>query len=380
MRRTLVLVVDRDDDFGVKANVITPAIGLDTVSRAASMLGVADPEDSDVNSIYAAIKIYNELKAEKKDVEIALICGDRKVGYKSDTKMVDELEKVIEEVAPERAILVSDGAEDEYVYPIITSRIKVDSVKKVYVKQAPGIEGTFYILMKILRDDDKRKRILAPLGIVLMLISTAFIFSAFISYLDSGNLTHFYDMTGVFIVFAIGLVSCLYSYKVKERFMRYAGNILNNVKSGDPTVLFLMAAIVFLILGMVLGLLAALTPHSISSGQRILVFISNSMWMFIFAYICNDFGKFLKRYIEEQKVMLGFLVGTMMIFALAFIMQAALDTLAVFLEYNIISRDMIILELVVGFAFASAAIMTQRSYKSFMDSEEKKAEQSDAFQ
>jgi putative membrane protein len=380
MKKTLVLVVDRDDDFGVKAGVATPVIGIEEVSAAASMLGVVDPEDSDVNTVYAAIKIYNELKAEAEDVEVALICGDTKVGHRSDIKVVEELEEVIRTVNPDRAVLVSDGAEDEYVYPMITSRIKVDSVKKVYVKQAPGLEGAFYVLTKILRDDDKKKRLLPPIGVLMMLISAVIMFPAFMNYRDSGNFSYLYNMTGAIVLFAIGLIICLYAYRAREMLAKYMGNILNNIKLGDPTVIFFIAALALFCIGMILGSMAALSPHDISDGERALMFISNSMWMFAFAYICNDFGKFIKRYIEEQKIQLGFLVGTLMIFALAFILQASLDTLAVFFGYNIIGQEMIIIEFAIGFGFAVAAIMTQISYERFLRSEREKAELSDALE
>ena len=53
MVKTLVLVVDRDDDFGVKGGVKTPVIGIDGAISAAIDLGVEDPEDSDVNGLLA---------------------------------------------------------------------------------------------------------------------------------------------------------------------------------------------------------------------------------------------------------------------------------------------------------------------------------------
>ncbi|MFA6710812.1 MAG: DUF373 family protein, partial [Candidatus Methanomethylophilaceae archaeon] len=133
MTKTLVLVVDRDDDFGVKGGVKTPLIGIDEAAVAAIDLGIVDPEDSDVNALLAAINIYKELHDDGRDVEIALICGDQKVGHKSDSALVDQLEIVIDQIKPDRAILVGDGAEDEYVYPIISSRVRIDSVKRVFV-------------------------------------------------------------------------------------------------------------------------------------------------------------------------------------------------------------------------------------------------------
>ncbi|MDR0778038.1 MAG: DUF373 family protein [Methanomassiliicoccaceae archaeon] len=365
MKRTLVLVVDRDDDFGVKAAVETPAIGSKAVIKAANMLGVVDPEDSDINAVYAAIKIYNELKEDNFDAEVALICGDTKVGHRSDMKIADELDMVIEKVKPNRAILVSDGAEDEHVYPMITSRLKVDSVKKVYVKQAPGLEGAFYVLTKILKDNDKRKRLLAPMGFVLMAITAIMMAPIYFDYRSSGGLSNIYNATGIIIVFAIGLIICLYAYRVGERLWDYILRLIGNLRSGDPTVIFTIVAVALFIIGIVLGATAAMGPV-VDDGQRVIIFLSNSLWVMAFAYICNDFGRFIERYMEQGKVSLGFMVGTLMIFGAAFIIQASIDALAVVFSYDIIGQDMILVEYAIGFAFAAAAGLTQISYKRFL--------------
>ena len=380
MKKTLILVVDRDDDFGVKAGVQTPAIGLDAVLYAAIALGAADPEDSDVNAAYAAVKIYNEMKAEKRNVEVALICGDTKLGHRSDIKIGDELEAVIEKVSPERAVLVSDGAEDEHVYPIITSRIKVDSVKKVYVKQAPGIESAFYVITRILRDNDKRKRLLVPISVIIMAIALVMMIPVFLSYRDTGDLAEIYRSTGIFVVFTIGLIIFLYAYKAGEWTINSIKGMFNDIREGDPTVIFAIIAIALFCIGIIIGVRAAVIPSGITDLNRILIFFANSLWVLAFAYICLDFGRFLERYIEEKKIMLSFMVGTLMIFGAAFIIQGSLDALSAFFGYNAVDRNLIIIEFVIGFVFAAAAAMTQISYKRFMNAQKTAAEPSDAVQ
>ncbi len=155
--KTLVLCVDRDDDFGVKAGLNSPFIGREENLNAAMMLGLKDPEDSDTNTLLAAIGIYDEMTKKGIIEKIATICGDVNVGYESDQVLATQLETALEVVHPDRVILVSDGAEDEYIYPMVSSRIKVDSVRKVFVKQAPTVEGTYYIFIKMMHDDKIRK-------------------------------------------------------------------------------------------------------------------------------------------------------------------------------------------------------------------------------
>ena len=379
MKKTLVLVVDRDNDFGIKGKVKTPVIGPEAMKEAASMLGTSDPEDSDVNTVYAAIKIYNDLKENGADVEVAMICGDTKVGYKADMKVADELDTVMETVAPNRAILVSDGAEDEFVYPMISSRVKIDSKKKVYVKQAPGLESAFYSLLKIIHDKDKRKRLFVPIGVLITLICAFLMLPVLFRFHDTGDVSQIFNGMGVFIMFALGVILLLYAYGFGGWFIRFGKNLLDELRLGDPTAIFTIAAIAAFAIGIILGISAATAP-ALNSWHRLLIFFSNSLWVIAFAYICNDLGRFIKVYIEKDKVVLGFLVGTLMILAAAFIIQATIDILSVMLSFDVIDVGIIFAEYIVGSVFAAAAAMTQISYKHFMNSLADAAEQSDVFQ
>jgi len=169
--KTLILNIDRDDDFGRKAGIKSPIVGYKNNVTAANRLGQADPEDSDLNAIFYAIKTYNSLKKEGKNVEIATICGHIKVGFKSDEIISQQLEQVIKETGVEEVVLISDGAEDEYVLPIIESRIKITSVSRVSVKQSKELEDTYYRVMKILEDEKVQKQFVLPLALVLIVWS-----------------------------------------------------------------------------------------------------------------------------------------------------------------------------------------------------------------
>ena len=75
--KLLVLCVDRDDDLGIKAKIKGPVVGRDAVLKAATKLGLADPEDSDLNAIFEALRVYDSLP---KDVvkEVAVVTGNLK--------------------------------------------------------------------------------------------------------------------------------------------------------------------------------------------------------------------------------------------------------------------------------------------------------------
>ena len=89
--RTLVLSVDRDDDIGYKASVQSPCIGRTACLKAANTLGLADPEDSDTNAIFYAVKIFDDLTAKGEDVQVAVISGDHMHMIEGDRKIAATL-------------------------------------------------------------------------------------------------------------------------------------------------------------------------------------------------------------------------------------------------------------------------------------------------
>ena len=80
--KTLILNVDRDNDYGDKAQIEGPVIGYSECYAAAVKLVSIDPEDSDANALFGALKIYEDMKKNGEDVEIALVTGDNEVGSK----------------------------------------------------------------------------------------------------------------------------------------------------------------------------------------------------------------------------------------------------------------------------------------------------------
>lgn len=178
MVRTLVLTVDRDNDLGVKAGIRGPVIGRKATLSAALRLGLADPEESDTNAILGALHRHDKLNEEivgDDEVQIALLTGDVRVGARSDRAIAIQLDEVIQDFQPDRAILVTDGADDEVALPIITSRVRVDHVEKVIVRQSKGIESTYYYVVKAIEDPRWRARLLVPIAAVMIILGLGLI-------------------------------------------------------------------------------------------------------------------------------------------------------------------------------------------------------------
>jgi putative membrane protein len=84
-----------------------------------------------------------------------------------------QLDTVLQYIDADGIVLVSDGAEDENVLPIVESRAKVISLNRVVVKQSEALESTYYIILDFLKEvttDPKLARLVIGVpGIALIL-------------------------------------------------------------------------------------------------------------------------------------------------------------------------------------------------------------------
>jgi len=189
-KRLLVLVVDIDDDLGEKTKIKGPLVGRKAVSEAAAKLAVADPEEVDANAMFQAVKTYDELSKEN-EVQVAVATGSRRLGYYADRELVKQVEKVIHDFKPEACVFVSDGASDEQVLPLVQSRVKIESVHTVYVKQTKDLEKTYFVILDKLREPHFARVVFGLPGAALLLY---YLFGA-------DGLRNFIGLLGGYLVF-----------------------------------------------------------------------------------------------------------------------------------------------------------------------------------
>jgi len=157
--KTLILCIDRDNDLGRKTEISSPVIGRNANIQAAEKLALADPEESDVNCMFSAIRTFDKLENEG---EIVTICGSAQVGPESDIIIARKLDQVIRDIKPDGVVVITDGDEDEYILPLIQSRVKIDAIKRVVVRQSETLEGTYYLISKFMDDEKMQLQLVQP--------------------------------------------------------------------------------------------------------------------------------------------------------------------------------------------------------------------------
>jgi len=180
--RLLVLVIDEDDDLGFKAGVKSPVVGRTENYDAALKLIMADPEDADANAMFAAINLYDVLlKNPINELEIVTITGKKGGGMESDIKIGRELDSVLSQYPADRCIIVTDGPLSQSILSVVGSRIKIDSVKTIVVKQSQSVEQTWLLLGRYLRmaifDVEYAKYVLGIPGILLFIVGILYSFN-----------------------------------------------------------------------------------------------------------------------------------------------------------------------------------------------------------
>ncbi|MGI0018604.1 MAG: DUF373 family protein [Nitrosotalea sp.] len=203
--RLLVICVDRDDDIGIKAGVVTPVVGRNACIEAAQRLALEDPEDADSNSIFAAVKTFEDLTSKGYQAEVALVSGTQHKGVQGDEKIVSQVKTIAMTFAANGAVIVSDGEDDESVIPIIQNVLPIVSVKRVVMRASRTVEYSYAVLgryLKTIAFDSKYSKFFLGVPGMLLLIGgvatvlglTREIFAVLVSILGGAFLIRAFDV------------------------------------------------------------------------------------------------------------------------------------------------------------------------------------------
>lgn len=291
--KTLVICVDRDNDIGEKAGLETPIIGREASLSAATKLGLVDSEDSDINAIFEAIRIYERLSSsgEVAEAEVVLIAGDKNVGIESDRKIGKELDAVISKSRADSAILVSDGAEDEWIIPIIQSRVKIDSVRRVVVRQSAPLESTFYVMKRLLEDPKFSRTFLPPIGLILLVFAVSSLFEL------SGK------VMGLILGF-LGIYILLKGLGRESVIIELFETVKQSLYSGKISFVTYICAIVLFLAGTSQGVVEY--TKSLEACEPIVIgmvyYIKGAIWWYMGAALAPIIGKMMSMLIERERI------------------------------------------------------------------------------
>ncbi|MBS3816374.1 MAG: DUF373 family protein [Candidatus Thermoplasmatota archaeon] len=377
----LILCADRDDDIGEKTGLETPIIGREENLQAAIKLGLKDPEDSDTNSILSAISLYDELKEKGESVEIATICGAPSLGYTSDEILSNELDTVLEKTEPDSAVLVTDGAEDEYISPIVSSKIDLSHVKTVYVKQSESVENLYYLFVKMFREEKTKRKILLPISLAL-LVYGFFRMVALISNLAIEGLSALTGLPGFgigSIFFVIGLYIFIRIYELDRKTIKGYEKVKEAISTGSVWLPFTAVALLIVIGSSIQGWNVIVEQNLTSPLPMFLSFSYTVIWWWIGAIFLFELGRLIDTYLTHGRVKWSFWAVFLTLFALTFIFWGALDYIRQVVGMTEESSvfPMVAINITLGLLIGVLAGVTQRSFKERQEDDEDEDEEKD---
>jgi putative membrane protein len=214
---TLVVSIDRSSGLQVEP----PVVGWEAVQSLVSELGVDDPEDSRVNCVLEALRVTRDLSDENEDAVVAVISASGE-SVSADRAVARQIDDLVAEHDPDSAVVIVDSAEDERLVPIVESRVQVDAVDRVVVRQARDIESTYYLLKQFLADEQLRKTVLVPVGVALL----AFPALLFVAASPQVALAAIAAVTGVFFLYkGLGIDAYLAALPGEVRDALYSGQV-----------------------------------------------------------------------------------------------------------------------------------------------------------
>jgi putative membrane protein len=346
----LVVCIDRDDDLGRKAQIVGPVVGREAVLEAAIRLGISDPEDSDTNAIFAAVHLTDELRGTGDEVEVCVLTGAARVGPLSDRRVAQQLDQVLGLRLFTAAHLVSDGAEDEFLFPLVSSRLKIDGVHRVCIRQAASIESTYYTVLRALKDPKLRAKTVLPFAIVLLILGIGAAGGFFL-----------WGIIGMTIVLGIYLI--FWTFDIDEAIFDGVRSASSDIRQGSIAFGFGLFSIALVGVGFLTGYNGYLrsAPTSSAFVSMIAFFLQGLLWWIAGAVIW-ECGRALRRYIATGRFPRSWAVAMISILGIGS-MSYGILFVAEYLDGVTIPRALAVMIgfVVAGFALViGAAVLHQR--------------------
>ncbi len=227
------------------------------------------------------------------DVRIAVIAGNHYNSIDGDRKIAEDLRKVVWDLEVTECILVTDGgAEDEFILPVIQSHVSVSSVQRVIVNQMPNLEGTYYIIKKVLDDPKHAQSILVPFGLVMLIFAI-------------GSLLGTTELAVFIVVGVLGIYLLFKGLGIDEYFSLALHGLKESFIGGRISFVCYIASIFIGLLGIVMGLSSFLTWYTADAGVLfyLLTFIYGSVGYIVAAILIALLGKIIDVIQNEPKML-----------------------------------------------------------------------------
>lgn len=284
---TLVVCVDRSNDISRKTDLELPVAGWEAVHALVTDVGLADPEDSSVNCLLESLRVARDLRDEQRESVVAVVGGVGESLVGTDRSVAEQLDELVEQYDLDTAIVVIDSVQDERIVPIVESRLTIDSVDRVVVRQSHDIESTYYLLKQFLADEELRSTVLVPLGIGLLMLPLL--------------LTQFSPEVALAALAALlGAVLLYKGLAIDERLSTGIDRVRDGLYSGQVSVVTYVVAAGLTLVGLFLGALRVQALQTDVELVQAAMFTYRSVPWLTLSALTASMGRLLDEFIQSN--------------------------------------------------------------------------------
>ncbi len=305
---TLVVCIDRGETVTDIAEEI-PVTGERAVRSLVTEVGLRDPESSRVNCLLEGLRLARELRAAGDDPLVAVVSGtDDSVD--ADREIARQIDELLVAYDIESAVLVTDNAADERLVHVIESRVQVDAVSRVVVRQARDLESTYYLMKQFLADEELRQTVLVPLGVALLAVPVLLVFA------ESATVA-------IAAVAAIAGLFLLYKgFGIGDALTALTGGLREGLYTGRVSVVTSVVAVGLALVGLVAGVISA-TPLADEGSILITVmaFLFDSVPWLATAALTASTGRAIDEWLQNDRVRTSSLNLPFVVVAVGFVIR-----------------------------------------------------------
>jgi putative membrane protein len=282
---TLVVCLDRSGGLADG-----PVSGWEAVQALVTDVGIEDPEDSRVNCLLETLHVARDLRDGDEDAVVAVVSGSGDP-VSADRRVARQVEALVERYQPDGCIAVIDSAEDERLVPILESRVRVDAVDRVVVRQSHDIESTYYFLKQFLADEELRQTILVPIGAALLAFPVLLLLADSLAVAVSAIAA----VIGVFLLYkGLGIDGWLAALP---------GAVRDAFYSGQVSLVTYVVAVGLALVGVFAG---AIAVSDMASGTGVVIlamrFVFESAPWFALGALAAALGRLIDEFLADEEV------------------------------------------------------------------------------
>ena len=283
---TLVCCLDRDSTVTTATGLTPPVVGWEAVRSLVTDVGLSDPEATTVNCLLEALRVTRDLTDSGTDAMVAVVSAAPAGTTAPDRAVADQIDELAADNNLTAAVVVTGTTDDERLFPVIESRMPVDGVDRVVVRQARDIESTYYLLKQFLADEELRTTVLVPLGVSLLLVPALLLW--FSPAVALAGLTAL--LGGAVLYKGLGID------KYVDRLPEVSRELLY---SGQVSLVTYVTAAGLAIVGVVSGGIVVTPPEPINPTVVAIVLHTSSPWL-TGAAVTAATGRLLDRWVADE--------------------------------------------------------------------------------